>query len=483
MKLVGVVLVMLLSACKPSNEGRRSSVTANDENRAGQAPAVPATTGSADAKKSNLPVIAETDVDALLAAWLKAQNGGDFESYKALYADGFTGVLRVGAKAKHLDRAGWFESRAKMFKRKMTVAADGITLELSPTRATVTFVQHFELGTFRDVGPKRIVLLPSRAGLRIISEEMLESTVDPVKVAPMRGELDGALADAAASLAMGDPVAGRELALGGGRTAVALFYEERHPPSNEFEREDVWGTFVLAAREGARWKELASARFDGYRGIHLEGVREADIDADGTKDLLVQYRIWEPHASAKGIGVFTTRHPGVYTFDYRSGDGENGWSSEHDTEYACFTTIDGALALVQLLEAEQTKPIDEDLSNLETTITWRARFLVDTGKELEPQTLYGTSLDTAMDVRALVVPWRNASRLSHEAEPTTRDLRLFEVERCLGGDHTAFIVPRSAVAPASAPFHLVAGLTRDRAAAEAAAAKHGGRLVTLTSAK
>ena len=54
---------------------------------------------------------AKTEAEALLKAWLAAQNEGDFEAYQALYAKKFEGIKRVGAREFHFDHDGWLEDR------------------------------------------------------------------------------------------------------------------------------------------------------------------------------------------------------------------------------------------------------------------------------------------------------------------------------------------------------------------------------------
>lgn len=123
--------------------------------------------------------VAYTQVEALVASWVAAQNTGAFDAYAAFYADPFAGVRRTGKKTVRLDRAGWLADRKKMFARPMVVEADDVVIVPMVGRATVTFEQTWSSGKFRDVGPKVITVVETPGGLRIASEEMLASRITP----------------------------------------------------------------------------------------------------------------------------------------------------------------------------------------------------------------------------------------------------------------------------------------------------------------
>ncbi len=154
---------------------------------AGPAPKTPATakpTGTSPAPASPAPAGAATstpaaraEVQALLDAWLGAQNQSDFAAYQQLYADKLEGIKRVGARTWRFDRAGWLADRQRMFKRPMTVTARDVEISGSARTPVVTLVQTFKQGAFSDEGPKRLVLARGAHGLRIAREEMLASVV------------------------------------------------------------------------------------------------------------------------------------------------------------------------------------------------------------------------------------------------------------------------------------------------------------------
>lgn len=123
------------------------------------------------------PAIDEARVRAALAAWLGAQNEGDFERYQQLYAPNFEGIKRVGKEERHFDRAGWLADRKRMFQKPMTVRATDVVVAVEDQTATVEFSQSWASGDFEDVGPKRIVFEQIDGALRIQGEQMLQSSV------------------------------------------------------------------------------------------------------------------------------------------------------------------------------------------------------------------------------------------------------------------------------------------------------------------
>ncbi len=129
------------------------------------------------AGRAPTPEVAEADVRALVDAWLRAQNGGDFAAYEALYAPRFTGIRRSGPRVRRFDRAGWVADRQAMFRTAMQVAARDVAVDTSAGVATVRLTQEYTQGTYHDVGRKEIVVIRAGAALQIAREEMLESVV------------------------------------------------------------------------------------------------------------------------------------------------------------------------------------------------------------------------------------------------------------------------------------------------------------------
>jgi hypothetical protein len=118
------------------------------------------------------------DAQVTLDAWVAAQNDGDFAAYGALYARTFVGIRRTSdGRAKKMKWKAWKADRKKMFKKKMTVAADKPTFEVLDGRVQVSFLQRWKSGSYADHGTKHLVLAPDKAGvLHIVKEELLSST-------------------------------------------------------------------------------------------------------------------------------------------------------------------------------------------------------------------------------------------------------------------------------------------------------------------
>ena len=142
------------------------------------------------------------DGEALLAAWLAAQNQGDFAGYQTLYGERFTGVRRSGSTVRRFDRAGWMADRRRMFAKPMVVGAEALVVTSHGAQTHLFLTQSFEQGSFKDTGRKWIALERAAGGsLRIAREEMLDSTL----VAKQEKELsDGKAAPDAKPLAAGD---------------------------------------------------------------------------------------------------------------------------------------------------------------------------------------------------------------------------------------------------------------------------------------
>ncbi len=112
----------------------------------------------------------------LLARWLGAQNAGNASDYNALYAERFFGIKRSGPRTYRFDRAGWIRDRGRMFRRTMRVEAGEVTVSTDGRAAVVRFVQTWASGTYKDVGPKQLVIVRDKGAVRIAREEMLGST-------------------------------------------------------------------------------------------------------------------------------------------------------------------------------------------------------------------------------------------------------------------------------------------------------------------
>ncbi|MCP4872911.1 MAG: nuclear transport factor 2 family protein [Proteobacteria bacterium] len=160
---------LLLTAC-PAEEPAPASAPAPTADSSGAK-------GAAKPTAKAAPMIEASAVQTALDGWLAAQNGGDFDAYAGAYADKFFGIKRSGPRTSQYVRAGWLEDRKRMFRKPMVVQADQVKIGTARAAATVTFVQTWSSGTYKDVGPKQLVLVPTAAGLKIAREEMLRSTL------------------------------------------------------------------------------------------------------------------------------------------------------------------------------------------------------------------------------------------------------------------------------------------------------------------
>lgn len=111
----------------------------------------------------------------LLDVWVKAQNQGDFATYKALYAAKMMGIKRVGSRNTSFNREGWLEDREAMFLRPISVTVDTPRFVATPNLVLVSFKQTWQSSTFKDVGDKQLVLVREGGRLLISREEMLSS--------------------------------------------------------------------------------------------------------------------------------------------------------------------------------------------------------------------------------------------------------------------------------------------------------------------
>lgn len=192
--LISRMGVCLLSACLVSavacketpKENPKETTPATPDDKGKDAPNE---TAKAEAPKETTPEeeikapepIDSAKVEALVKDWVKAQNDGNFDAYKASYADKFYGIKRVGPKTYKYDHDGWVKDRARMFKKKMQVIADDIDIQPSSTTAVVKFTQTWASGSYKDVGPKQLIVVKQGGALKISSEEMLASKIQDGK--------------------------------------------------------------------------------------------------------------------------------------------------------------------------------------------------------------------------------------------------------------------------------------------------------------
>lgn len=125
-----------------------------------------------------LNIYSEQDVIDYLDRWLLSQNTGDFASYKAFYAEDFDGVKRVEKPIKNYDKKSWLADRKKMIESKggINVSIKNLRIDPNPDGFYVFFDQYYYSPTYSDWGPKHVKLHFFGEDLKIIYEEILEST-------------------------------------------------------------------------------------------------------------------------------------------------------------------------------------------------------------------------------------------------------------------------------------------------------------------
>ena len=122
--------------------------------------------------------IGTTEVDNFLQGWLTVQNAGDFVAYENLYAEHFTGIRRSGTRVVPMNRQRWMSDREKMFQKRFKVVAEETSISPGNDNAVVSFVQRWESASYKDKGPKQLILIrDANHQLKIAQEVMLESLV------------------------------------------------------------------------------------------------------------------------------------------------------------------------------------------------------------------------------------------------------------------------------------------------------------------
>jgi ketosteroid isomerase-like protein len=164
-------LALLLALCIGCKEGEPSAPAAAPAPRAAPAPSAAPSPAPRTAERP----APDAAVLALLAAWERAQDDGDYERYAALYGARFTGVRRSGPRTRSFDRAGWLGDRKRMFAKPMQVDFTVTSTSSAGSSVVVLGEQHFKSGSYEDRGPKRLVLTREADGYRLAREEMLAS--------------------------------------------------------------------------------------------------------------------------------------------------------------------------------------------------------------------------------------------------------------------------------------------------------------------
>ncbi|MCM0084219.1 hypothetical protein L4X63_21790 [Geomonas sp. Red32] len=122
--------------------------------------------------------LTEKELEAFLAEWVAAQNSGAFEKYASMYSKQFSGIRRSGGKTVKLDNNAWLKDRRKMFQKRMVVQAINPEIVLDGQKSSLKFEQVWESSTYKDRGNKLLIVAVEKDGIKIVSEEMMDSKVD-----------------------------------------------------------------------------------------------------------------------------------------------------------------------------------------------------------------------------------------------------------------------------------------------------------------
>ncbi len=436
------------------------------------------------------PTLPVKPVRAVLDAWLAAQNGGDFKAYERLFASDFKGVLRVGTKAKAMDRAAWMKSRRRMFKSKMKVATKGIAFQSGTDRTTILFTQHFQRGSFEDKGSKEIVVAKRSNRYLIVSERMLDSKAVATRFRPAgKGDVDPKTLNKSIRYALskthnkGAPPErltgslsfrwGRSFR-SGKRNLLALVFTT--PFEDVFGRGDI--LFVLADPSGtvlaSHRSTYGQSNYSRRPPIQLSALPDRDRDGDGAVDIAITFKSGSSHGTWTGLALFTTRHPQLITDTYYRWAGE-GSASGADWRYGCTTTVSGRL-VVQVLAREQ-----EWADSSSPAASTYKLLLLGTRPTGASKGLYAVQV-AEHKVRAKLLPeWRKRTGLA-KRQPwdwPVNNGELHSLPACAGAGAPLIVYEGVIAGKAGARYRLIRNVTWDKAAADKAAKDSGGIVVRI----
>jgi hypothetical protein len=256
------------------------------------------------------------------------------------------------------------------------------------------------------------------------------------------------------------------------QAGLVAFAAERQAARQSGGREGVI-THALASTSGGTFTLIGSSSetWTGAGGSSNREIATRDLDGDGTLDLIVERDQRLGDRGLLGLAVFFSASSYVALVDYRTRDE----AAELTPEYACAGSIDGVGAVV--IVTRTAASADGQLIGDRFPNVW----LPDDKGRYTPTVVWGHELGTANDPAALVGAWRKLAGAKAVPDAVVdEDGRLVEVPDC--GTGTPVIGGRSIldadhkVIPGK-PYHLINGLTRDRAAAEKAAG--GKRLIQV----
>lgn len=170
MRIKYFLAILFLFGCRPT------SPDSSSQQNAVELPKTETTAKIEAPEKTSIKPLEKDQITDFVDQWIEVQNGGDFDGYKKLYGEKFKGIKRVGSKTSKYEFEAWLEDRSRMFQKPMKVGVKSLHITIDGERATARFVQSWESGKFRDVGPKELIVERIDGRLFLIHEEMVRST-------------------------------------------------------------------------------------------------------------------------------------------------------------------------------------------------------------------------------------------------------------------------------------------------------------------
>ena len=173
--LSAIVFFLMSDAKDKKNEENNSSVAAQTSPTSEKGNKTP------KVEKTPAPVLEITTEAAqnLVNSWEKAQDGKNFNAYRACYSSQqFLGIKRTNeGEREQKTYAQWMADRQKMLKNTIDVEIKDSQITIEDDTAIVQFVQKFNSVNYCDEGSKVLRIKMFSDGAKIIYEEMKSSQI------------------------------------------------------------------------------------------------------------------------------------------------------------------------------------------------------------------------------------------------------------------------------------------------------------------
>jgi murein L,D-transpeptidase YafK len=110
------------------------------------------------------PALSEAEIRSLVKGWATAWSAKDIDLYAGYYAQEF--------RSRGMNRSRWIQYKNRLNRqyKYIKVNYEGLRIRLGESRATVSFVQHYESDRYRAVGQKWLVLKREEGQWKILRE-------------------------------------------------------------------------------------------------------------------------------------------------------------------------------------------------------------------------------------------------------------------------------------------------------------------------